>query len=319
MYMRCEWLWSRGSCRLYHYHGPPPPGLRGHEDQSLGVSGVTTNHLPLVPSLQELHHPRLEVPRQPDLLQQRDSVPGGVDLGRELGYSVPVSEPSGVRHGLAYDDLSVGVSGVTANHLLTGPQEPLPMPKSRTRSQSPGPRAFFQGLFGRSGQDKSDHASDPHVPKASATSSSYAPVSGVPEGLMATSTTSPESNLLATMARGIEALLNQQQAAKGDRPETVKPGISELPALPEYEPATGSIDLLHWITHIGPIMEDLSDTSYAWWQATMKAALNWYARYSTAPPLERLQLRPQPSMELSKPEWGRVERRATAMLLTAVP
>ncbi|CAE7777053.1 GIP [Symbiodinium sp. CCMP2592] len=128
-----------------------------------------------------------------------------------------------------------------------------------------------------------------------------------------------DGQLLLTLARGIEALLNQQHAGKGDRPEAVKPGINELPGLPEYEPATGSIDLLHWITHIGPIMEDLSDTSSAWWHATMKDALQWYSRYSTASPLARLQLEPQPSLELSKPEWSRVERRATAMLLTAVP
>ncbi|CAE7730560.1 GIP [Symbiodinium sp. CCMP2456] len=128
----------------------------------------------------------------------------------------------------------------------------------------------------------------------------------------------PDDHLLATLAKGIEALLRQQQSGRGDRPETVKPGITELPLLPEYQRLTGSIDLLHWLTHIAPIMEDLSDTSLAWWQETMKDALRWYSEYASASPLARLQLQPRPSTEL-RPEWARVERRATAMMLSAVP
>ncbi|CAE7596997.1 unnamed protein product [Symbiodinium sp. CCMP2592] len=106
---------------------------------------------------------------------------------------------------------------------------------------------------------------------------------------------------------------------KADRPETVKPGITDLPLLPEYAPTTGSIDLLNWLTHIQPIMQDLSDTSYAWWEGTLQDALNWYAKYSGASPLERLQLKPISSQALGRPEWARVERRATAMMLSAVP
>ncbi|CAE7859822.1 unnamed protein product, partial [Symbiodinium microadriaticum] len=127
-----------------------------------------------------------------------------------------------------------------------------------------------------------------------------------------------DDHLLTTLVKGIEALLRQQQTARNDRPETVKPGITELPHLPEYQPSTGSIDLLHWLTHISPIMEDLSDTSLAWWQETMKEAMAWYSEYESASPLARLQLQPRPSVEL-RPEWARVERRATAMMLTAIP
>ena len=296
-----------------------PPGLQGHDDLSIGVSGVTPNHPPLVPTAVETQSLPLVASGQLVPHHRHGGEYGSVDLGREPSGTVPASEVPGVYHGLGRDDLSVGVSGVTANHPPSGPSIASAMPKPRARSQSPGPRAFLQGLFGRGGQDKSDQAGDQHVPRAPMSTAVYTPISGAPHASTTAPTTTPEGNLLATMARGIEALLNQQQTARGDRPETVKPGIGELPALPEYEPATGSIDLLHWITHIGPIMEDLSDTSYAWWQATMKAALSWYSQYSTAPPLERLQLRPQPSLELSKPEWSRVERRATAMLLTAVP
>ena len=191
-----------------------------------------------------------------------------------------------------------------------------------------GPKAFLQGLFGLGGGSRDDHAvgrgSSGGQPSEPAHPVPSPPVLPPPQQPLpvppaATSSGGADSNLLATLAKGIEALLVQQQSTKSDKPETVKPGINELPALPEYQPSTGSIDLLHWITHIGPIMEDLSDTSSTWWQTTMKDALRWYERYSSAAPLARLQLTPQPSSELLRPEWARVERRATAMMLSAVP
>ncbi|CAE7889048.1 unnamed protein product, partial [Symbiodinium microadriaticum] len=123
--------------------------------------------------------------------------------------------------------------------------------------------------------------------------------------------------VLTAMARGIESLL-LNQGNRNDRPETVKPGITELPPLPLYTPETGSIDLINWVTHITPIMEDLSDSSSVWWTETLQDVMSWYARYSVATPLERVQLLPIRAT-ISKPEWARVERRATAMMLTAIP
>ncbi|CAE7895840.1 unnamed protein product, partial [Symbiodinium necroappetens] len=119
------------------------------------------------------------------------------------------------------------------------------------------------------------------------------------------------------MAKGIESLL-LNQGSKSDRPETVKPGISELPHLPPYTPETGSIDLINWVTHITPIMEDLSDSSSLWWTETLQEVMAWYGRYSVATPLERIQLLPI-TTHVRRAEWARVERRATAMMLTAIP
>ena len=209
---------------------------------------------------------------------------------------------------------------------------------SRPRSQSPmGPKAFLQGLFGLAGGSRDQSGPSRGVPGPSDTAipvdqqqqqhqhpvaPQLQPQLPLPQsynqGLPSAPEGKTEGNVLLTLAKGIEALLQQNQSGRQDRPEAVKPGISELPTLAEYQPATGSIDLLNWITHIGPIMEDLSDTSLAWWEATMKDVLHWYKAYSTSPPLARLQLRPQPTLPL-KPEWARVERRATAMLLSAVP
>ena len=220
--------------------------------------------------------------------------------------------------------------GVSADQPLPGPQSPPPMASSRTRSQSPlGPKAFFQGLFGLGGSGREGHSQEsrptavyrddqtPHLPRPPHVPPPAQPLPPAPGPPAAPATS--EANLLATLAKGIESLLAQQSTGKSDRPETVKPGITELPSLPEYQLQTGSIDLLNWITHIGPIMQDLSDTSAAWWTTIMKDVSAWYNQYSSAAPLARLQLRPQPSPELTRPEWARVERRATAMMLSAVP
>ena len=152
---------------------------------------------------------------------------------------------------------------------------------SRPRSQSPmGPKAFLQGLFGLAGGSRDQSGPSRGVPGPGDTA---VPVDQQPQqhhhsaapqlqpqlplpqscnqGLPSVPEGKTEGNVLLTLAKGIEALLQQNQSGRQDRPEAVKPGISELPTLAEYQPATGSIDLLNWITHIGPIMEDLSDTS----------------------------------------------------------
>ena len=272
-----------------------------------------------------------------DLLPGGPTLPGG---DRACAISDPVAggprllqdeqmyaAPGGIGHNVSDPGAS---SGVPANHPLPGPFEEYDH-RSRTRSQSPsGPRAFLQGLFGMGsagrqegqrcdqslpGESRLPPTANPQLPLQPP----RPPPPQPPSLPGASALPGRDDNVLTTLARGIEALLQQQQhGPRSDRPETVKPGISELPHLPEYQPSTGSIDLLHWLTHIAPMMEDLSDTSLLWWQQTVKDALTWYARYSSSPPLARLQLRPQPSNEL-RPEWARVERRATAMMLSAIP
>ncbi|CAE7244732.1 unnamed protein product [Symbiodinium natans] len=140
-------------------------------------------------------------------------------------------------------------------------------------------------------------------------------------GNSSTSMSSSERVLLS-MARGIEELLNKNQSASGlkqGQPETVKPGVHDLPKLDEYAPETAAIDLINWMTHISPILEDISDTSGAWWGETLRQASQWYQAFAAASPLQRLQMKPRATGLLLKPEWSRVERRAAAMLLSAVP
>ena len=297
---------------------PPPPGLPAGEGLGSGVlAGVTSSQTPLVPEAI-----RDQVPVQSSGLLRGDG-------SRAHGHTLPKEELRAGHAGLDHLHSGAGVSGVTAIQTPSGP--PVSLPSLQPRSQSPGPRAFFQGLFGRSGTVRSDRPSDDAAPVGGPSvvdgrqslplaGSALGPFTEGAPGVTS-STTTPEGNLLATLARGIESLLQQQQSQshKADRPEAVKPGITDLPRLPEYAPTTGSIDLLNWLTHIQPIMQDLSDTSYAWWEGTLQDALSWYTKYSAASPLERLQLKPISSQALARPEWARVERRATAMMLSAVP
>ena len=184
-------------------------------------------------------------------------------------------------------------------------------------------RRFLQGLFGYGGASGSTGTGQQPkgVPSRPSTSGPVPMAMSIPPPPVpnvASTALGGNEQVLSAMARGIESLL-QNQHGRGDRPETVKPGITELPVLPSYTPETGSIDLINWVTHITPIMEDLSDSSSTWWSTTLQEVMKWYAKYSVASPLERIQLLPVTSMVASKPEWARVERRATAMMLTAIP
>ena len=66
----------------------------------------------------------------------------------------------------------------------------------------------------------------------------------------------------------------------------------ELPMLPELSADTGPIDLQDWLTMVGPVMADLSDTSQEWWELMLRHTKKWYDKYMTEPPLQRLLLTP---------------------------
>ena len=101
-------------------------------------------------------------------------------------------------------------------------------------------------------------------------------------------------------------------------PELVQRGV-ELPKLPEWSPETGPIDFSDWLLVIQPMMGDLSSSSEEWWQAMVAAARKWYTDHMGKTPLDRLQHHPEvpPSLQLKK--WSRLERRASSLLLAALP
>ncbi len=96
-------------------------------------------------------------------------------------------------------------------------------------------------------------------------------------------------------------------------------GQHELPKLQEWHPGTAPIDLNDWLVLIEPVMADLTQTSQEWWELLLSEARSWYDAHVQKTPLERLAHEPGPSLELSKKKWGRLEKRASTMLMMGIP
>ena len=101
--------------------------------------------------------------------------------------------------------------------------------------------------------------------------------------------------------------------------EVVRGGASELPRLQEWRAETAPLDLTDWLLTIGPAMGDLSNGSQQWWEATLAAARDWYTKHQEKPPLEKVTHRPEVPLELKEPRYQRLEKRATALLMAAIP
>lgn len=101
-------------------------------------------------------------------------------------------------------------------------------------------------------------------------------------------------------------------------PETVRSSV-ELPRLAEWNCETGPIDFADWLLVLAPLMSDLSPSSEEWWGMTVEEAREWYRLRMLKSPLERLSHKAMPSMKLQQKKWSRLERRASALLLAAVP
>ena len=113
-------------------------------------------------------------------------------------------------------------------------------------------------------------------------------------------------------------LMDGKKDASDGSMEQVRPGTTSLATLVEPGDAA-PIDFADWLTMIEPAMQDLSDSSYAWWEKVMTEATTWYQDYVKLRPLQRSMFEASPSSELRKTKWVRVERRAVTMMMSAVP
>ena len=96
-------------------------------------------------------------------------------------------------------------------------------------------------------------------------------------------------------------------------------GQPELPRLPPWHHVNAPIDLNDWLSLVDPVMSDLTATSQKWWQLLVQEAQAWYATHQQMSPMERIHHEALPSKELEDPRWTRLERRASMMMLQAVP
>ena len=122
------------------------------------------------------------------------------------------------------------------------------------------------------------------------------------------------------LMEGMQMMQSQILEVKKEKTmEVVKGAVSELPKLPEWRAETAPLDLTDWLLTIEPAMGDLSDGSQQWWEKVLGAARSWYAEHQEKTPLEKVNHRPKMPEELNEPRFQRLEKRSTALLMSAIP
>ena len=117
--------------------------------------------------------------------------------------------------------------------------------------------------------------------------------------------------------------IQRQIVTNGSKQQILDPEVvrhsADLPKLPEWSAQTAPIDYNDWLLRLGPQMADLSPSSEEWWQVTVAAAREWYEQHQLLSPIARLTHHPQPTEEMAQQRWSRVERRASSLLMAAIP
>ena len=130
---------------------------------------------------------------------------------------------------------------------------------------------------------------------------------------------------LLVLVQGMSQLqqaMAMQITSEKTKPETVKPGIaaSELAKLPEMG-ETAALDVGDWLHALSGPMGDLSDTSGTWWQGIMDALEHYYEAFLKANAVQKVGLNVMDFVnpEIASAKWARVDKRASGMVLQAVP
>ena len=122
------------------------------------------------------------------------------------------------------------------------------------------------------------------------------------------------------LMEGMQVMQNQLiDVKKESGMEIVRGGMADLPRLPDWKAETAPLDLTDWLLTIGPAMGDLSNGSQQWWEATLDASRRWYNKHQEKTPLERVGHKPTIPGEIQDPKFQRLEKRATALLMAAIP
>ncbi|CAE7573274.1 TY1B-DR3, partial [Symbiodinium sp. CCMP2456] len=95
-------------------------------------------------------------------------------------------------------------------------------------------------------------------------------------------------------------------------------GVNELAPLPELTGDTG-VEFSDWLYVSEQAIGAMSDSASLWFERTLGAARDAYARYQMASPLERLAITPRVAPELMEPRWVRLDRKVMTLVLAAMP
>ena len=122
------------------------------------------------------------------------------------------------------------------------------------------------------------------------------------------------------LMEGMQLMQSQILEVKKNKDvEVVKGSVGELPKLAEWRPETAPLDLTDWLISIEPAMGDLSDGSQQWWEEMITTSKQWYADHQELTPLEKVSHVVTVPPHLQDPKFQRLEKRATALLMAAVP
>ena len=103
-----------------------------------------------------------------------------------------------------------------------------------------------------------------------------------------------------------------------DEEEAVR-STQDLHPLPERSSENAPVDFQDWVLIVSSQMADLSSTSATWWEKTMEVARQWYKDHQKMKPLEKLRHQVRAPPELQLPKRRRLEKRASTLMLKALP
>ena len=147
----------------------------------------------------------------------------------------------------------------------------------------------------------------------------------VPEGHPETASAPASHGVIEALAQSMKQLQDLQMKAlrrdevSSDVPEAVKTATVSLPLLPAPEGETSGLLLQDWLVQVTTLMQDLSTNSGEWWEETRELAASTYSVWLSSTPLERLQVAPKDHEKLSTGKWMRVNARACALMMQALP
>ena len=189
--------------------------------------------------------------------------------------------------------------------------------------------ALWEGISGRLG-------ARPKVGAVNADSTSPDPTRAAKARGSATNPEDPErpsdsqvesapGGVIETLAQSMKQLQDLQlkalkkDEASGLAPEVVKTATVSLPLLPDPEGETSGLLLQDWLVQVTTLMQDLSTNSAEWWEEARESVASTYSAWLSSSPLERLQVVPRDHEKLATGRWMRVNARACALMMQALP
>ena len=128
----------------------------------------------------------------------------------------------------------------------------------------------------------------------------------------------PLGALVQGMAQ-LQSAMSESLTSRSKEPEVVKPGLAELPRLPEMG-QNSAIDIGDWLHGLQNHMGDLSNNSGVWWAEVMACLSRYYEAYLAASHVGKLAMNAEDyeSDFLKDGKWSRVDKRASSMILACV-